>query len=57
MGETLLLQRYRWQQGGTFTQEELSPEIKPAGWKEDTKSNLTFMTISEVCTFADFPGT
>lgn len=56
LGETLLLQRYRWQQGGALTEDELSLEIKPAGRKEDTKSNLTFMRISEVCTFTDFPS-
>lgn len=36
-------------------EDELSLEIKPAGWKEDTKSNLTFTWISEICEFIDFP--
>lgn len=56
LGEALLLRRYQWQQEGVFTEDELSPEIKPVGRKEDTKSNLTFMRISEVCIFTDFPS-
>lgn len=56
LGETPHLQRYQRQQVGAFIEDELSPEIKPMGWKEDIKSNLTFMWISEICMFTDIPS-
>lgn len=34
-----------------FIEDELRPEIKPAGWKDDIKSNLTLMWISEICDY------